>query len=142
MKHIFRFLFLALFSSKIFAIDFACPDPQQLTSVEKLDIAYRNAEIVFLANVELELIDGTPNIKWRYSVISPVLKGEIKDEGYLFPSSKACETPDVSEEAVFLVFLNSHNDTLKPENTLMVVYNRGQAHEKWALDWVARKAHN
>ncbi|WP_139304914.1 hypothetical protein [Microbulbifer marinus] len=129
MNRVFQFFLLLMLSGSALAIDIYCNDRKSLDRVDMLDSAYERAKIVFLANVEIEHLDEAPHLRWRYSTISPVLKGEIESEGYLYPSTKVCEAPDLSEKAVFLVFLNNREDVLTSQNTLMVVYNRGSVHE-------------
>ncbi|WP_143187042.1 hypothetical protein [Microbulbifer donghaiensis] len=142
MIRIIQFLLALSFSGNTFAIDIYCGERKSLDRVDILDSAYEEAKIVLLANVEAEHLDGPPHLRWRYSAISPILKGDITREGYFYPSSEPCKSPDLSEKAVFLVFLQEQQEILTSENTLMVVYNRGKAHEGWALEWAETKAHN
>ncbi|MCX2778089.1 hypothetical protein [Microbulbifer thermotolerans] len=142
MTRVIQLFLVFTFSGKALAIDIYCGDRKSLDRVDILNSAYEAAKVVFLANVEAEHLDGPPHLRWRYSAISPILKGEVAREGYFYLSAEPCKSPDLSENAVFLVFLQDQQEILTSENTLMVVYNRGNAHEGWALEWAKSKVHN
>ena len=116
-------LLLTLIAMDASGLSIGCdPDEHILANVEQLDQAYDSAQIVFLANVVFDRESENPP-RWEYSVITPILKGEVESIGYLNHAKDTwCDHVEATLKGVYLVFWHSPNDPIPTKNTKLVVY--------------------
>src|SRR5690606_18142458 len=105
----------------------------ELNNNTVLEKAYQEAEIVFLANYQLDKGSYWP--RWQYSVITPMLKGEVQPEGYLELNDTGCSYVEGSENGIFLIFWQNENERLTNKNTKIIDINNAKALEEWVLIW-------
>lgn len=132
---------LLFFPLKLYGFSVIChPDTGlELEDRTALDRAYEEAEIVFLANVALDKKSYWP--RWQYSVITPVLKGEVEPEGYLELDDNDCDYVEIAEKGIYLVFWQKQNDRIANKNTKPIVYDNVKLSGEWVLIWAKSKAY-
>ena len=140
MKDIIGVLIL-FFTTNVFAISISC-NTDSIEDTEILDSLYDSASYVFLANLEIEYLDKSPTMRWKYSLIQPILKGEINSSGYLYLNDHICSGPGLFEKGIILVFFNDANEKISSKNSVLVQYGDGRMTEEWILHWAKDKAYN
>jgi hypothetical protein len=136
-----KILTLALLTSlSAHGLSISCTENDALGTREQLDQAYEKAEIVFLANAVLDQ-DAGPT-RWKYSVITPVLKGDVEPEGYLNSGEGVCDFVEATVNGVYLVFWDMPNEPITNRNTVLVVFGEPKIAEEWVLNWAQSKTHN
>lgn len=116
-----------------------CNSEYEGLSIPKLESLYSKSEVVFLANVEIDYSSALKYLKWKYSIIDPILKGELGRTGYLVQNTERCSIISAIERGVYLVFWESGPEPISNMNAVPVVYGKGQVYEEWILEWVKFK---
>ena len=108
--------------------------PELLSNESNLDKVYGMSRMVFIASISPR---GGANKKiYNYQLIDPELKGLVPASGYL---TFAEECSPVTEEAIYLFFLDSMQEKIADANAVFFSLTMEGPGYSWIAEWIQHK---